>query len=309
MLRRNVISGFFLLCCLTSVYGDEAMQTRIVIAHDGAKLATQATGRPVRGTILLAMGATASMVWWPDSMVARLAEGGYQVIQFDHRDTGQSTTNPPGDIRYNIFDVASDLIAILDAYEVDKANLVGMSLGGYVSQIAALTHPERVRSLTLIASEPLGVAYGGEGIAPDFMQHFARMAELDWLDHEAVVQFLLKISELSAGSATPFDRDAAIRRIERELQRTSSMQSAFNHSMIAGELGAHLNASRLDLPVLLVHGSEDPIISVAAAHASAITISGAQLLLLDGRGHELLETDVPTITEAIMTLAMVATPP
>ena len=303
MLRRNFISVFFLLCCLTSVYGGEVMQSRVVIANDGAELATQAMGRPLRGTILLAMGATASMVWWPDSMVARLAESGYQVIQFDHRDTGQSTTNPPGDIRYDIFNVASDLIAILDAYEVDKANLVGMSLGGYVSQIAALTHPDRVQSLTLITSEPLGVSYGGEGIGPDFMQHFASMAELDWSDHEAVVRFMLKIAELSAGSATPFDRDAAIRRIERELQRTSSMQSAFNHAMIAGELGPHLNASRLDLPVLLVHGSEDPIISVAAAHASAIAIKGAQLLLLNGRGHELLETDVPMITEAIMTLA------
>jgi hypothetical protein len=82
MLRRDFISVFFLLCCLTSVDGDEVMQSRVVIANDGAELATQAMGRPLRGTILLAMGATASMVWWPDSMVARLAESGYQVIRF-----------------------------------------------------------------------------------------------------------------------------------------------------------------------------------------------------------------------------------
>lgn len=279
------------------------MQTRFVAATDGVKLFTQATGQPKRGTILLAMGATASMVWWPDSMVARLAEGGYQVIQFDHRDTGQSTTNPPGDVRYDIFDVASDLIAILDAYEVKTANLVGMSLGGYVSQIAALRYPERVRSLTLIASEPLGVAYEGEGISDEVMRHFASMAELDWSDHQAVMRFMLKIAELSSGSAASFDRDVALRRIEREMQRTSSMQSAFNHSMISGELGPHLNAARLELPVLIVHGSEDPIISVSAARASAVTIEGAQLLLLDDRGHELLDADVPRITEAILSLA------
>lgn len=303
MLRRNVISGILLLCGLSFAHGDETMQTRFVTAGDGVKLFTQATGQSERGTILLAMGATASMVWWPDSMVARLAEEGYQVIQFDHRDTGQSTTNPPGDVSYDIFDVASDLIAILDAYEVKTANLVGMSLGGYVSQIVALTHPGRVRSLTLIASEPLGVGYEGEGISDEFMQHFASMAKLNWSDHQAVVRFMLKIAELSAGSAPPFDRDVALRRIERELQRTSSMQSAFNHSMISGELGPRLNAGRLELPVLIVHGSEDPIISVSAARASAVTIEGAQLLLLDDRGHELLDADVPRITEAILSLA------
>lgn len=300
---QRTVNGILLLCGLSFAHGFETMQTRFVTASDGVELFTQAEGRPERGTILLVMGATASMVWWPDSLVARLAEAGYQVIQFDHRDTGQSTTNPPGEVGYDIFDLALDLIAILDAYEVKTANLVGMSLGGYVSQIVALTHPERIRSLTLIASEPLGVAYQGEGIAGEVMQHFATMPELDWSDHQAVVRFMLKIAELSAGPAAPFDTDVALRRIERELQRTSSMQSAFNHSMLSGELGPHLNAGRLDLPVLIVHGSDDPIISVSAAHAIAVIIKGAQLLLLEGRGHELLDADVPPITEAILMLA------
>lgn len=302
MLRREFVSGILLLSCLPSAYGDEAMQsaTRRVQVGDGVELATRVTGRSLHGSILLAMGSTASMVWWPESMVAGLADRGYQVIQFDHRDTGQSTTNAAGDVRYDIFDMTSDLMAILDAYDVEAAHLVGMSLGGYVSQIAALTHPKRVHSLALIASEPLGVPYESEGIAPEFMDHFGTMAELDWSDNEAVAQFMLKIAELSAGSAAPFDRDAAMRRIALELQRTSNMQSAFNHSMITGELEPHLNAANLDVPVLLVHGSEDPIISVNAAYASAKVIKGAELLQLVGRGHELLEADVPTIVEAIL---------
>jgi pimeloyl-ACP methyl ester carboxylesterase len=299
------VSGDFLASCYCSAWGAKgvAMQTRFVTTSDGVELCTVSTGQPERGTILLAMGATASMAWWPDSMIARLAEGSYQVIQFDHRDTGQSTTNPPGDVRYDIFDLASDLIAILDAYEVKSANLVGMSLGGYVSQIAALKHPERVRSLTLIASEPLGIAYEGEGISDEVMQHFSSMAELDWSNHQAVVGFMLKIAELSAGSVSLFDREVALRRIERELQRTSSMQSAFNHAIIAGELRPHLDAGKLDLPVLIVHGSEDPIIPASAAHTSAAIIKGAQLLLLEGRGHELLDADLPLIAEAILMLA------
>lgn len=74
-------------------------------------------------------------------MMAGLAAGGYQVIRFDHRDTGQSTTHAPGVVDYDIADMADDLLAILDAYGAQAAHFVGMSLGGYVSQIAALQHP------------------------------------------------------------------------------------------------------------------------------------------------------------------------
>jgi len=276
--------------------------SRMVVTQDEAELATEAWGNPVRGTILLVMGATASMVWWPDSLMKALAAGGYQVIRFDHRDTGQSTTNPPGDVRYDLLDLAADLIAILDVYAVQSVHLVGMSLGGYVSQIAALRYPERVRTLTLIASEPLGVEYAGAGIAPKFMEHFATMADLDWSSHSNVARFMLRIAELSAGSASPFDIEAASHRIAQELQRASDMRSAFNHSMIGGELGPNMTPRQLDLPVLLVHGTEDPIISVAAARTAAQIIGGARLLLLDGRGHELAGADIPRIAGAILAL-------
>lgn len=302
MLRREVIAGLMLLCGLSPSNGDAIMQVHHVTTDDGATLYTQAKGQPERGTILLAMGATASMIWWPDSLVSRLSEAGYQVIWFDHRYTGKSTTNLPGDVRYDVFDLASDLTAILDAYKIKEAHLIGMSLGGYIAQIAAITHPQRVRSLTLIASEPLGLAYEGEGMDPEVLQHFARMADLNWADRKAVVEFLLTIAKLSAGSAASFETDVVLRRIEKELQRTSSMQSAFNHSMISGELPQHLNASNLNMPVLVVHGSEDPIIPVAAAHASVASIGNARLLLLADRGHELLEDDVPRICDAILML-------
>ncbi|GLQ78892.1 acetyltransferase [Mesorhizobium huakuii] len=272
----------------------------IRVHNGGIELATDVMGEPVRGTIVLAMGATASMVWWPTSLVETLAAAGYQVIRFDHRDTGQSTTHAPGDVQYGVHHLAGDVMAILDAYGVHAAHLVGMSLGGYISQIAALDHPTRVLSLTLIAAEPVGLAYAGEGIAPAILDHFGKMAELDWSDHHAVVEFLLRVAELSAGSAYPFDRVAAINRIELELQRTGSMRSAFNHAMIAAELEPDLTACSLKMPVMVIHGSEDPIISIAAAHKTQQAIPGSELLVLDGRGHELLEQDVPEIARAIL---------
>lgn len=271
-----------------------------VAVDGGASLATEAVGTPGTGTILLAMRATASMVWWPDALVAALAEGGYQVIKFDHRDTGQSTTNPPGEVGYDIYTLTADLIAILDAYDVEAAHLVGMSLGGYVLQIAALRHPDRVLSLGLISSEPLGIEYESQDISAEFMEHFAGMGELDWSDRDAVTAFMLRSAELNAGPAVPFDRDAALNRIERELARAENIQSAFNHAMVGGDLQPDLVASAIDVPVAIIHGSADPIISVNAARATATAIASSDLLVLDGRGHEILETDVPQIAAVIL---------
>jgi pimeloyl-ACP methyl ester carboxylesterase len=302
MLRRSFLFGTIALAGVAQVNGAgpmTAIETKTVAVKD-AELATESWGTGESGTILLAMGATASMVWWPDELLQALAEGGYRVIRFDHRDTGQSTTNPPGAVGYDVFDLSDDLMAILDAYGARSAHLGGMSLGGYVSQIAALRHPERVSSLTLIASEPLGISYESEGIGPEFMAHFGRMETLDWTDRTAVADFLVGIAELSAGWGRPFNRAAAIGRIERELGRTNSMQSAFNHSMVGGELEAGMTAAGLELPVLIVHGSEDPVISVHAAEASAAAIRGAELLILAGTGHELVANDASVIAEAML---------
>lgn len=100
-----------------------------------------------------------SMLGWPDGFCEAL-----RVIRFDHRDTGGSTTIPPGEAGYTVEDMASDIVAVIEAYGLEAANLVGMSLGGLLSQIVAVDHPERVSSPTLIASEPLG--WDGEPLPP-----------------------------------------------------------------------------------------------------------------------------------------------
>jgi len=300
MQRRGFVMGAMALAGIRPAGGNEAMATieTKMVTVDGAVLATEVRGQGERGTILLAMGATASMAWWPETLLAELVTAGFRVIRFDHRDTGRSTTNAPGEVGYDVFDLSADLIAILDAHGVAAVHLMGMSLWGYVSQIAALQHPDRVLSLTLVASEPLGIAYEGEGNAPELMAHFGKMAELDWSDRAAVTAFMLRIAELSAGSVRPFDRAAALRRIELELDRTDSIASAFNHALVGGDIGA-LTAAALTQPLLLVHGSEDPVISIHAAEATVTAVPGAGLLVLEGTGHELLDADVPRIVEAV----------
>lgn len=135
-----------------------------MIDSRGVRLATESfgtrsptrPGAPAPAAIVLVMGATASRLGWPDALCAGLAAAGRFVVRYDHRDAGASTTRPPGETDYTIEDLADDLVAVLDAYDLPSAHLVGMSLGGTLSQMVALDHPARVRSLTLIASEPLG---------------------------------------------------------------------------------------------------------------------------------------------------------
>ena len=240
------------------------------------------------------------MVWWPSSLVEQLEAAGYQVIRYDHRDTGQSTTCAPGDVKYDVDDLVDDLIAVLDAYEITGAHLVGMSLGGLLAQIAALKQPTRIHSLTLIAAEPLGTDYNGAGIPNEFMSHFGKMADLDWTDQDAAEDFMLGVARLSAGTSSQFDEIYAKDRILREIAYARNMQSAFNHSMIAGSLDPSLRASQLEQPTLIIHGTADPLISVNAAIRSGECIEKSKVVLLDGRGHELTPDQVPIVAEAIL---------
>lgn len=271
-----------------------------MVNANGVTLATQAFGEAANGDVLLVMGATASMISWPEAFCRRLAAAGYRVIRFDHRDTGMSTTNPPGEINYDVADMVGDVEAIMAAYDITACHLVGMSLGALISQILAVQSPQLVRSLTLISAEPLGMDYEGVGISEEFMAHFGTMATLDWSDREAVIQFFLGIAELSAGSALSFDREAALAEIESVVTRSSSIQSAFNHSMIAGEIDPALSAASITALTLIIHGSEDPVISANAARTSAAAIAHARLLLLEGRGHELAPEDLDQIADAII---------
>jgi len=274
--------------------------TDMFVQRPKAQLYTEALGQPLRGTILLAMGATASMAWWPQRFIANLAEAGFRVISFDHRDTGRSTLNAPGAPNYDVADLVEDLIAILDAYEVSTAHVIGMSLGGLVAQIAALQQPTRVSTLTLYAAEPLGNAYDGAGMPPEIMEHFGGINTLDWNSREAVTAFLLRIAELSSASGRPFDREAALDRIGRELDHTSNMRSAFNHAMLAGNIDPELKAQNITQPTLPIHGGEDPLIPVTAARKTFELVQGSELTILDHVGHELTPADVPTVTKAIL---------
>ncbi|EAX7557565.1 TPA: alpha/beta hydrolase [Escherichia coli] len=271
-----------------------------VVEHHGIRLATEAFGDPNDPPVLLVMGATASMLGWPDEFCISLAERGLHVIRYDHRDTGQSTTVPPGEATYAVEDLAEDAIAILNGYGIDKAHLIGMSLGGFIAQMLAVAHPERVASLTLIASEPLGWD-GAElpHISQAFLDHFGTLASLDWSDRGAVADFLVESGRLCAGSGTPFDEFRERARVERIMSRTDSLPSMFNHGALFTRDDWTGRFREISCPVLVIHGAEDPILPVENGTAIAHAIPNTSLTVLAGTGHEIPVLAIQEIVEQI----------
>ena len=125
------------------------------IDTNGVSLNCETFGSPADAPILLIMGAMSSAVWWPEEFCRLLASRNRYVIRYDHRDTGRSTSFPPGQATYSVENLGDDAVGVLDGLGIGQAHLVGMSLGGYLSQLLALKYPGRVSTLTLIASERL----------------------------------------------------------------------------------------------------------------------------------------------------------
>ncbi len=271
-----------------------------VVTHGEVLLATQAFGAPRDPALLMMMGATASMLGWPDALCTTLAERGLFAIRYDHRDTGQSKTAPPGRANYSVEDLADDAIAILDGYGINKAHVLGMSLGGFIGQMIALDHPDRIMSLTLLASEPLG--WDGEPlphIAPAFLKHFEGLRTLNWSDADTVIDFLMTSERLCNGTAYPFDEIAARERTSQVLSRTESPASMFNHSMISVRRDWTGRFREISIPVLVVHGEEDPILPVENGLALAQGINGASFIGMPGVGHEIPNAFIEDISDRI----------
>jgi pimeloyl-ACP methyl ester carboxylesterase len=127
-----------------------------IVKKNGIRLFTESFGCEKDPAILLIAGATVSMLYWDAEFCQKLSEKGFFVIRYDNRDVGKSTNYEPGSTPYDIVDLTHDAISILDGYKIVKANFVGISLGGLISQIASIKYADRVSSITLISSGPWG---------------------------------------------------------------------------------------------------------------------------------------------------------
>jgi pimeloyl-ACP methyl ester carboxylesterase len=277
------------------------MEPTIVHAN-GAELCVETFGDQADPAILLVMGAGASMDWWEDEFCERLAAGSRYVVRYDHRDTGQSTSYPPGAPGYTGDDLVADPIALLDVLGVRAAHVVGLSMGGALAQLMALDHREHVASLTLIATSPAGP---GEPDLPDMTAEdraaFGDVAEPDWSDRGAVIDYATQLARAGASRSRPFDEQGTRELWGRVLDRTTNIEASMkNHYAADGGGRWRERLGALDVPTLVVHGTEDPLFPRAHGVALAREIPGAELLTLEGSGHEVARRDWDAVVPAIL---------
>ena len=231
-----------------------------------------------------------SGLYWEDDFCQRLADAGRFVLRYDIRDTGRSTSYPTGSPGYTLRDLATDVVGLLDTFEIPRAHLVGFSVAGWICQLTAIDHADRVSALTLINTRPTAPGPPDPDLpdhSPAFMARFTEEPDPDWSDRQAVIDYGVRDARASSGSHG-FDEAAARQRVTHIVDRTESMASStMNLAFVDAGPRWRERLSSITAPTVVIHGTDDPFVPYGNGEAMAREILGAELVPLPGIGHEL----------------------
>lgn len=268
-------------------------------------------GRRGDPTILLVMGFTAQMIGWPDSFCRLLVERGFHLVRFDNRDCGLSTKldgvgvdvdavmaaafadQPPPPVPYTLSDMALDAVGLLDHLGIERAHVVGASMGGMIAQHIAIEHRSRVASLTSIMSMT------GE---PEHGSPLPEAAEVllapPAADRDTYVAESVKYGVWQ--SRRYFDADQVRADAARSFDRSFYPEGSPRQLAAIYASGRRTEGlSRLDVPTLVIHGRDDTLIPPSGGRRTAELVPGSTLLLVADMGHDLPVPLQPLLADAI----------
>ncbi|MFB6652689.1 alpha/beta fold hydrolase [Streptomyces microflavus] len=269
---------------------------RFVDVAPGTRLWVEESGAPDAPALLLVMGAQASGLGWPDELMELLAAR-FRVIRYDHRDTGRSTWTFD-EQPYPLTALAGDAVRVLDALGVERAHLVGMSLGGMLVQLIVADRPERVLSATLIGTgalssvpyeHPDGTRTPAEelpGVSPGLLEMWARPVE----DRgpEAELERRVEHWRVLGGDRIPFDAAYAREQESRIIAHTGHHHAGTAHARAdASGMDRTEALARTRVPTLVVSAPAEPVYPPPHAHHIAQAVHGARLVAIAGMGHAL----------------------
>ena len=281
----------------------------------GIDLCYETFGSPDDPAVLLIMGLGGPMGWWTPEFCTLLAERGFFVIRYDNRDTGRSTKlrdhrvgrtevvraflGLPGiagiKAPYSLSDMAGDAIGLLDHLGLERVHLAGVSMGGMIAQTIAIEHPERALSLTSIMSTTgrRTVGYQHPKVYPVMLSSAGRT-------RDSYVARSLKGSKVIASPAFPSDDDVARDRAYETYDRGWTA-SGVTRQMLAVLTQPDRTAAlaALDLPAVVIHGLNDPLVHRSGGRATAGAIPDAEHLEIAGMAHDLPAQLYPTFVDAI----------
>lgn len=271
--------------------------------------------------LLLIAGLATQMTWWEESLCEQFADAGRFVVRFDNRDVGLSTKldgqvpdlagamtaaladQPPPPLPYTLSDMAADAVGLLDHLRIEKAHIVGASLGGMIAQVVAVEYPHRVLTLTSMMSQPgdpeVGQPTPEAAMAifappPTTRDEYIESASLWMLWRSKKYGDLERLREVTASE---FDR---------------SFYPEGGPRQIAAMYGSGRRTEalkQLDVPTLVIHGRDDTLITPSGGFLTAELIAGAHLLYLADMGHDMPEPLWPMLVSAIVTHTSVANEP
>ncbi|MGW2367019.1 alpha/beta fold hydrolase [Streptomyces sp. NPDC001667] len=275
----------------------------------GVRLWSEERGAADAPPLLLIMGAQASGLGWPEELVDALAAR-HRVIRYDHRDAGRSTWSYDTD-PYRITDLADDALAVLDAYGVERAHIVGMSLGGMLAQLLLADHPERILSATVfstcaLSEKPLTAADGTEtavadlpGIDPRVLEMWARPVE----DHglEAELDRRVEHWRMLSGTELPFHADEMRERERRIIEHAGryDVSTAHGRADHSGMLRTE-ELARNTVPTLVVEAPAEPVFPPPHPSHLQQVIGAARLVRMPGMGHALPRECLAPLAGAIL---------
>jgi pimeloyl-ACP methyl ester carboxylesterase len=283
------------------------------INANGVELVYDTFGTPDKPAILLVMGLGAQMIDWKDEFCSLLAGRGFRVIRFDNRDVGQSTRYTKGgrpqigemleamqrgeavEAPYLLTDLVEDAVGLLDALGVEKAHVVGLSMGGMIAQLMAAVHPDRVLTLTSIMSTT-----GEPGLPVSTPEAWACLTAPLETELEPFLEQYIAKWRVYAGPGYPIDPDLARDHATRLFERGT--HSAGRDRQMAAILASGSRKEALasvTCPTLVIHGDSDPVVRLEAGRATADAIAGAELLIVEGMGHDLAKGAWPLVVDAI----------
>jgi proline iminopeptidase len=288
------------------------------VTANGLTLDYESFGDAAAPALLLIMGLGMPGLAWPDEFVDALVAAGFRVVRFDNRDCGHSTklrnaSQPsaaqaiarallrlPVHAPYTLDDMAADTVGLLDALGIERAHLVGASLGGMIAQVVAARHPTRAASLVSIMSSTGNphprVAFGHPRALRALLSR-----PLDPSDINRVVDHLVHVLGVIGSPGFPTDQKLLRDRLERVARRGWYPAGTVRQLLAVLASGDRRPLlARIVAPTLVIHGRDDPLVPLAAGRDTARTIPGARLEVIDGMGHDLAPGVLPILIEKIV---------
>jgi len=269
------------------------------VESNGIEIWYEDFGDPSNPTVLLIMGAIAQAISWPLDLIEPIVDAGYHVVRFDNRDIGLSTwiddfqANP-----YTLDDMAADAVGLMDALKIERAHVIGASMGGMIAQLIAINYADRVLSLTSWMST-YWMADPDVPAMTDEVQAVVMKLLSPPETREEIIESNMTVWRTLAGSRFPFDEEAMRAREEAAVDRGHNPRN--RHSLATMQAPSRLDALRkLDIPTLVIHGDEDSIFNYCHGVICAKVIPGAKLYIQKGVGHEVPLGILPETVQVIL---------